>query len=306
MSHRFLIAVVVTSLVFVSDFGAGRPKTNMARAAEQKTTAHSSPPQMGAGRLSTGHLNTGFSGARSPSKSAVRTGTQPPSTMATHRTAAVLKGEVEATSSKVQQQLQASGNGHHAHHHHWHWGEYGYLPTNSSSLVVGVPNGNTLLVNSPGAVTQGVALAGVAAPVAGKVTSAAGVTQRVRGVAAPLAGAVLNPGVVQRIRLVGVAAPLAGQAFFTESQRHLSALAMGRHVRVFQTGVDANGAIVGQVFLANSGINLNERQIRDGMAFNSVNDGFASSLAAAEEAALAARTGLWKANHPVAPWLVTP
>jgi endonuclease YncB( thermonuclease family) len=226
--------------------------------------------------------------------------------MATHRTTAVLKGEVQATSSKVQQQLQASGNVHNAQHHHWHWGDYGYLPMNSSSLVVGVPNGNTLSVINSGGVAQSVPFAGVAAPVAGKVTRAGGVTQHVRGVAAPVAGQVYNAGVVQRVRLAGVAAPVASQAFFSEAQQHLNALANGRQVRVFQTGVDADGAIVGQVFLSNSGINLNERQLRDGMAFHSVNDGFASSLAAAEEAALAARTGLWKAKHPIAPWLVTP
>lgn len=72
-------------------------------------------------------------------------------------------------------------------------------------------------------------------------------------------------------------------------------------MHIFQTGVDPNGTVVGQVFLAGSGTNLNERQLRDGMAFNSVNDGFAPTLAAAEESALMARAGLWNGKRPIAP-----
>jgi endonuclease YncB( thermonuclease family) len=302
-TNRFLIAVGVTLFAFLSDFGAGLPKTNRAQAAEQKTTEHPSAPHLSTGHPSMGYKNTSRSGsAHSGVKTGGQTATQLPNAMAAHRTNAVLKGEVQTTSSKIQQQVIASGNGHHWHHH-WHWGQYGCLPTNSSSLVVGVPSGNTLSVALAGAVVPSVRLAGVAAP----MTNAGSLAQRVAlgGVAAPLAGPMINAGRVQRVRLAGVAAPVAGQAFSSESQQHLSAMANGKHVRIFQTGVDADGTIVAQVFLSNSGIHLNERQLRDGMAFNSVNDGFASSLAAAEEAALTARTGLWKAKHPIAPWLAT-
>jgi endonuclease YncB( thermonuclease family) len=302
-THRFLIAVVVTSFVLLSDFGAAPPKTNTAEGAEQKTTAHSSAPQMSTGHFSAGHTNTSRSASIKPAgKSVGHAGAQLQGTMAAHRTDAVLRAEVQATSSKVQQQLQASGS-EHRRHQHWHWGQYSYLPTNSASLVVGVPSGNTLAVVNPG--TQNVGLTRVGSQVTSAVGTAHGVRHGV--VAAPAAGQLINSGgTIQRVRLAGVAAPVAGQTLYSESQQHLSALANGKHVRVFQTGVDPDGTIVGQIFLSNSGINLNEKQIRDGMAFNSVHDGFASSLAAAEEAALTARTGLWKAKHPIAPWLVTP
>lgn len=241
--------------------------------------------------------------------SAVKTGghTTAPhaSTLGVHQASPVLKGQVLATSSKVQQQLYASGTAHQHHlRHHWHWGEYSYLPTNSSNLVVGVPNGNTLTVALAGAVTTGGMLTGTRHTHTGVATSQGHVATVISPIAGTLIGSNINMGAVQQVRLAGVAAPLSGQPFSSQSQQHLTAIAMGRHVRIFQTGVDGNGTIVGQVFLSNSGINLNERQLRDGMAFNSVNDGFASSLAAAEEAALTARAGLWQAQHPMAPWLL--
>ena len=109
----------------------------------------------------------------------------------------------------------------------------------------------------------------------------------------------------RRIRLAGVAAPVAGQAFFSESQQHLSALALNRHVRTFSVGVDADGTTVARVFLRD-GTYLNERQLHDGMAWNLADDGFDAALGNAEQAAMAGGTGLWTQNFPIAPWLATP
>jgi endonuclease YncB( thermonuclease family) len=314
MIHRFLIAGCVAAFMCSFDFGAGRLKTNGAWGAEQKSTTHSAPSYRGGGHPTMSYGNASRSASvHSSIKTGGHTAGSPASTMAAHAANPVLKGQVLATSSKVQQQLYASGTAHQQHlHHHWHWGEYSYLPTNSSSVVIAVPNGNTLTVSTAGAVTPNGMLfenrhnhTGTASARARAATANSALASTVIGSNINL-NLGTNLGTVRNVRLAGVAAPLSGQSFSSESQQHLTAMAMGKHVRIFQTGIDSNGTIVGQVFLSNSGTNLNERQLRDGMAFNSVNDGFASSLAAAEEAALAARTGLWHAKHPIAPWLVTP
>src|SRR5580704_15080153 len=305
MSQRFLFAVVVATFVFLSGFEADRPRMNSAQAAEQNKSQHAAAPQV--------HSSMGFSGnARTSSPNVIiKNGVRmrvPPGMLAAHATNAVLKGAVQASSSKVQQHLTATGNLHHWHHHHWHWGDYNYLPASTSSVVVGVPNGNTLMVSNGAGLASNVGLAGVNTPVGSHVTRSGRVLQNGprAGVAVPLSGGFVNAGNAVPVRLAGVASPVGGQAFFSESQQHLAAMAIGKHVRVFQTGVDSTGAIVGQVFLAGSGANLNERQLRDGMAFHSVNNGLSPSLAAAEEAALMAHAGLWKGQHPVAPWLLTP
>jgi micrococcal nuclease len=113
---------------------------------------------------------------------------------------------------------------------------------------------------------------------------------------------VLNGANIARpIRLAGVAAPLPGQPFFAESQQHLATLALNHHVRTFQVGVDRDGTVVAHVFLRD-GVNLNERQLRDGMAFNLADDGYELSLGNAEQQAIASNTGLWVQPNPVAPW----
>jgi endonuclease YncB( thermonuclease family) len=308
MVHRFLIAACFTALTLSLDLGAGGFNSNRALGAEEKSTSHPAASSNGGGHPAMGFGNMNRS---APVHSAVKTGghTTAPraSTMGVHPASPVLKGQLLATSSKVQQSLYANGTAHQHHlHHHWHWGDYSYLPTNSSSLVVGVPNGNTLTVALAGAVTPGNGLIETRHSHTGIATSHGNGAAVNSSITDTLIGSNINMRGVQQVRLAGVAAPLSGQPFSSESQQHLTAIAMGKHVRIFQTGLDANGAIVGQVFLSNSGTNLNERQLRDGMAFNSVNDGFASSLSAAEEAALSARTGLWQAKHPMAPWLARP
>jgi micrococcal nuclease len=113
---------------------------------------------------------------------------------------------------------------------------------------------------------------------------------------------VLNAANIARpVRLAGVAAPLPGQPFFAESQQHLAALAVNHHVRTFQVGVDHDGTVVAHVFL-HDGVNLNERQIHDGLAFNLADDGYDLALGNAEQQAIASNTGLWVQPAPVAPW----
>jgi endonuclease YncB( thermonuclease family) len=305
MSQRFLFVAGLGLVLALSEIGANH-------AGQQQNQSHpnnSAHVTSNSAHVTSGHAAGGFSGgaahtnvSRATAKTVVNSSGQHVSVMAVHRADPVLKSAAQATSSKVQQQLSANGQLHHWHHHNWRWGEYGYLPTNASSMVVGVPTGNTLTITNNAGLGYGNGYGTVF--VQSRAQRAA---QRnglsVAGI--PVVGPVLNQGVVT-VRLAGVASPMVGQPFAAQSQQHLASVAMGRHVRVFQTGVDPTGAIVGQVFLAGSGTNLNERQLRDGMAFNSVNDGFSPALAAAEEAALMAHAGLWNGKRPIAPWLMTP
>lgn len=303
MSQRFLFAVVVASFVVLSDFGSDRPKTNSAQAAEQNKSQPAAAPQVHATAGLTG--NARLSSPNAVIKNGARLRAQPQTTMAAHATNAVLKGAVQASSSKVQQQLYANGQ-HHHWHHHWHWGDYTYVPANSSSLVVDVPNGNTLLVTNPGATTSGGGFGVVSTPAVGHPARNAHVGPAVSlaGVNVPLSEQSTDPANLIRVRLAGIAAPLAGQAFYSTSRDHLAALAKGKQVRVFGAGVDPDGATVAQVFVASSGISLNYRQVRDGMAFQSFNDGCAGALHEALETAMTSRTGIWQVNRPVAPWII--
>ena len=304
MSQRFLFVAGIGSILALSQIVASHAVPGLAQAGQQNQPQHSSNPP----HVSVGRSGTGFSGGahtnsiRSTTKSVVNGSGQPVSLMAVHRADPVLKSAAQATSSKVQQQLSANGQWHHWQHHHWNWGEYGYLPTNASSMVVGVPTGNSLTVTNSAGLGAGLGYGTVV------VQSRAQRVAQHRGLSVagmPVVGPVANQSFVT-VRLAGVASPIAGQPFAAQSQQHLAAIAMGRPVRIFQTGVDSTGAIVGHVFLAGTGMNLNERQLRDGMAFNSVSDGFAPSLAAAEESALLAHAGLWNGKRPIAPWLSTP
>jgi endonuclease YncB( thermonuclease family) len=304
MSQRFLSVAAFGLLLCVPAIVANRVTTNLAQASQQNQPQHASAPHVNTSRAGGSfggnvHSNT----VRSTGKSAVNGTEHTPGSMTVHHGDAVLKSAVQANTSKVQQQLTANGQFHHwHHHHHWNWGEYGYLPTNTSSMVVGAPSGNTLTVTNTAGLANGLGVGTVVTQSrAQRIAQHRGLSVGGISVVGPLA----NQGFMT-VRLAGVAAPASGQAYSTQSQQHLASIAIGRHVRIFQTGVDPNGTIVGQVFLAGSGMNLNERQLRDGMAFNSVNDGFAPSLAAAEEAALMAHAGLWNGKRPVAPWLTTP
>jgi endonuclease YncB( thermonuclease family) len=169
---------------------------------------------------------------------------------------------------------------------------------------MGVPNGNTLLVTNPGGTTSGVGFGVVTTPAVGHPNrnGRVGPSVSLAGVNMPVNGQSTDPENLIRVRLAGVAAPLAGQPFFSASRDHLAAMANGKQVRVIKVGVDPDGATVAQVFVA-SGASVNYRQVRDGMAFQSFNDGCASALHAALESAMTSRTGIWQANRPVAPWL---
>jgi micrococcal nuclease len=174
-----------------------------------------------------------------------------------------LRTALLSRTSNVQQQLHTAEHWHHWHHLHYPW-RWG--------ATVYVPT----------------------ATAAGWVT----------GVPSGNTLSVLNAGnLPQRVRMFGVASPMPNQAFFSVSQEHLADLANQKYVNVYQVGTDPDGTMVAQVFLRDSSAYLNYRQIRDGMAWNLADDGFAPDLASAEEDAQARRAGLWADDDPTAPWI---
>lgn len=92
---------------------------------------------------------------------------------------------------------------------------------------------------------------------------------------------------------------MPGQAFFSESRENLDGIANGQHVRVFQMGIDPDGAIFGQVFL-DSGEYVNEKQISHGMAWYAVDDGLDDNLAAAEQGGQGSGLGMWGGDYSAA------
>lgn len=109
-----------------------------------------------------------------------------------------------------------------------------------------------------------------------------------------------------KVRLAGIDAPEKRQAFGNVSRQHLAAAVFGRTVTVDWTKHDRYGREIGKILIG--GKDANFGQIEAGLAWHykryereqSAED--RTAYAAAEEAARAARRGLWQDAAPVAPW----
>ena len=103
-----------------------------------------------------------------------------------------------------------------------------------------------------------------------------------------------------KIRLEGIDAPELGQAFGNAAKKALSDLAFGRRVQVQVTGVDRYKRTLGVVLV--DGKNINLEMVRRGLAWRYDQYSKDAALLAAQDAAKAARRGLWADVEPVAPW----
>lgn len=104
-----------------------------------------------------------------------------------------------------------------------------------------------------------------------------------------------------RVRLADIDAPERKQAFGTRSRQSLTALCHGKPAKVVSAGRDRYGRTIGHVTCA--GIDAQAHQVSTGMAW--VFDRYASPsspLYALQDAARAARRGLWADPSPVPPW----
>lgn len=111
---------------------------------------------------------------------------------------------------------------------------------------------------------------------------------------------VLVDGRQVKVRLQGIDAPELGQAYGQAAKRRLSDLAFGQAAEIEGGGRDRWGRTLGTVTV--SGKPVAEAMVRDGLAWHYVRFSDDRELAAAEQAARAARRGLWSDAAPVPPW----
>jgi micrococcal nuclease len=102
------------------------------------------------------------------------------------------------------------------------------------------------------------------------------------------------------IRLEGIDAPESGQKFGPESRDALKHLVAGKEITVRKTGVDQYGRIIGIVMVGR--VDVCAKQIEDGWAWHFKKYNSDESLAQLENAAKAAKRGLWADTRPDAPW----
>ena len=109
-----------------------------------------------------------------------------------------------------------------------------------------------------------------------------------------------------KIRLSGIDAPESGQAFGNRSKQALSDCAFGKAATVTGDKTDRYGRTVARVSVA--GVDCNRRQIELGMAWHYKKyageqpAAERAAYAAAEDAARAAKRGLWADPHAMPPW----
>ena len=103
-----------------------------------------------------------------------------------------------------------------------------------------------------------------------------------------------------RVRLVEIVAPEKDQAFGNRSRQSLSGMCFDKEADVQEKGKDRYGRTLGRVYC--NGIDVNAEQVRQGMAW--VYDKYVTdhSLYRLQDAAKAAKRGLWADPNPVPPW----
>ena len=102
------------------------------------------------------------------------------------------------------------------------------------------------------------------------------------------------------VRLAGIDAPEKLQAFGAEAQKSLAELVLRKEARVTPTAVDDYGRVVAVLRVGRA--NINEEQLRRGMAWEYSRYHSDKALIALQSAAQRARRGLWAGANPVAPW----
>lgn len=104
-----------------------------------------------------------------------------------------------------------------------------------------------------------------------------------------------------RVRLAHIDAPEKGQAYSERSRQMLAELCAGQFATVQQTDTDRYGRVVGEVVC--QGHSANQRLVHEGMAW--VYRKYTPAhhpYYADEQAAQAARRGLWSEPNPEPPW----
>ncbi len=103
-----------------------------------------------------------------------------------------------------------------------------------------------------------------------------------------------------KVRLANIDAPEKGQAGGMASEQSLADLVQDKQVQVSSRAVDVYGRIVGLVTVG--GTNVNEEQLRRGMAWEYSRFHGNKAYVALQHSAQNARRGLWAQADPMPPW----
>jgi len=103
-----------------------------------------------------------------------------------------------------------------------------------------------------------------------------------------------------KIRLNAIDAPEKSQSFGQASKKSLSAICFGKSATVEASGTDKYGRTIG--LLTCDGVNANEHQVNNGMAWVYRKYSQDPALISLEEAAKTNRVGLWDDPQAIPPW----
>lgn len=103
-----------------------------------------------------------------------------------------------------------------------------------------------------------------------------------------------------RIRMNGIDCPERKQDFYQSAKNALAAYIFRKEVKLSITGRDRNKRIIATVYY--NGENINLAMIQSGNAWHYKKYSTDTTYAKAEQQARLARKGLWRMDHPVAPW----
>lgn len=103
-----------------------------------------------------------------------------------------------------------------------------------------------------------------------------------------------------RVRMNGIDCPERKQAFYQNAKNALAGFIFNKEVKLFITGRDRNKRIIATVYC--NGTNINLAMIQNGYAWHYKKYSADTVYAKAEQQARIAKKGLWRMDHPIAPW----
>jgi endonuclease YncB( thermonuclease family) len=111
---------------------------------------------------------------------------------------------------------------------------------------------------------------------------------------------VLREGQKIKIRLANIDAPEKAQTFGKQSRDSLLEMVGKKQVQINSQAVDQYGRLVG--LISADGLNINEEQVRRGMAWEYSHYHRDETYRALQSEARQAKRGLWTQYNPQAPW----
>jgi micrococcal nuclease len=103
-----------------------------------------------------------------------------------------------------------------------------------------------------------------------------------------------------RIRMNGIDCPERKQAFYQSAKNALAGYIFNKDVKLVISGRDRNKRIIATVYY--DGTNINLAMIQNGYAWHYKKYSSDTVYAKAEQQARIAKKGLWRIDHPIAPW----